>query len=150
MEGQGKWERLLIWIVLFGLTTVVACQTEPTEWELKQTPFGTYSDMLAINVTAYRLTSPTIDSVTWLNEGRVSTIVSGDSRLKLLASDRQELFVLDFETVYVTTGSDTLRDAVLLTFIVPYRSDVYSIRLETPQGSDEVLLAEMVDVLGGE
>ena len=150
MYGSGKLRQLLMWGMLLICVIVVACQEEPTELEQKQTPFATHSGMLAVSVTANRLASPTIDSVTWLDQGRVSTIVAGDSRLKLLAVDRSELFVFDFETTYMVTGSDTLQDTVLLTLIVPYRSNVHSIRLATPQGSDEVLLAEVVDVPASE
>jgi hypothetical protein len=58
---------------------------------------------------------------------------------------RTELLVLDFEINYSMPGSDVLRDSVLLTFVMPHSSEVFSIRLETPQGSDEVLLTEVIE-----
>ncbi|MCA9951768.1 MAG: hypothetical protein KDE48_19085 [Anaerolineales bacterium] len=146
MYKSDKLCQLLPWGVLLICVFTTACQKLTTELEQKQTPFATHSGMLAINVMAHRLTSPTIESATWLDQGRISTMVSGDSRLKLLATDRSELLVLDFETSYMMTGSDTLRDTVMLTLIVPYSSNVHLIRLETPQGSDEVLLADVADV----
>lgn len=49
----------------------------------------------------------------------------------------------------MVTGDDTLRNTVLLTLVVPYSDEIYSIILETPQGSDEVLLAVEVDISTG-
>lgn len=149
MYKSGKLHLMLVWAVLVICGITASCQDAPTELEQKQTPFATQSGMLVINVTAHRLASPTIDSVTWLDQGRISTMATGDSRLKLLAIDRSELFVFDFETTYMVTGDDTLRNTVLLTIVVPYSDEIYSIRLETPQGSDEVLLAEEVDISTG-
>jgi hypothetical protein len=145
MQIQRQIRRFLaIWIFVTCLLSV-ACRSEPTELEQKQTPFATYNKMLAISVTANRLASPTIDNVEWLDQGRVSTPVPGNGRLKLLREDRTELLVLDFEINYSMTGSDVLRDSVLLTFVMPHSSEVFSIRLETPQGSDEVLLTEVIE-----
>lgn len=146
MHKRGRLRQLLAWGMLLVYVVTVACQETSTELEQKQTPFATYSGMLMINVTAHRLASPTIDNITWLDQGRVSTMTAGDSRLRLLAVDRSELFVVDFETTYMVTGDDSLRNTVLLTLVVPYSDEIYSIRLETPQGSDEVLLAEEVDI----
>lgn len=139
--------RLIYWAMIIFLLGA-ACRASPTELELKQTPFATHAEMLAINVTARRLAGPTIDNVYWLEEGRVSTTVPGDGRLKLLAADRRELFVLEFETIYMTTGSDILRDEMFLTLVAPYNSDIHIVRLETPQGSHEVVLIEILDVSG--
>ena len=110
----------------------------PSQVELKATPFSTHENMLAVNITARRLSSPSIDDITLLEKGRLSTSVPGDSRIKLLNSDREELFTLEFEATYAVTSDPTqLRDEVLLTFVLPYSPEVAIVRVETPQGSAE-------------
>lgn len=132
---------LLVAILLFIVLRLVS---QPKEVDLKATPFSTHEGMLAVDVTVRRLTSPSIDNTFLLEQGRVSTSVLGDGRLKLLNSQREELFVLDFEVSYATTSSATsLRDEVLLTFVLPYSPDVKIVRLETPQGSAEQEIGDL-------
>lgn len=128
---------------LIGLL-LISCRSEPTELQVKATPYTTHTNMLVVDITARRLASPTIDGMRVLEQGRLSSPVPGSGQLRLLAPDRGELFVLEFEPVYAVTGSDILRDSVLLTFVVPYSKDIDVVRVETPQGSAEVILSEVV------
>ena len=133
---------VIVPVALFLLTAVAVIAwfklRPPSQVELKATPFSTHENMLAVNITARRLSSPSIDDITLLEKGRLSTSVPGDSRIKLLNSDREELFTLEFEATYAVTSDPTqLRDEVLLTFVLPYSPEVAIVRVETPQGSAE-------------
>ena len=128
----------VIVLVVVGLFVALRAMLQPEEVDLKSTPFFTHEGMLGVDVTARRLTSPSIDDMFLLEQGRVSTSVPGDGRIKLLNAVREELFVLDFEVSYTTTSSGAnLRDEVLLTFVLPYSPEVEIVRVETPQGSAE-------------
>ncbi len=124
-------------VVIAGAVIAVIWLTQPKAIEIKAQPFATHEGMLVVNVTARRLSSPSIDSIEWLEKGRVSSSAPGDGVVKLLDAQRKELFTLQFGVAYAETSSTTPRDKVLMTFVLPYSSEIALVRVETPQGSAE-------------
>ena len=125
-------------LITIGVIVAITVLTRPRQIEIKSTPFSTHEGMLAINITARRLASPSIDDIMPLEQGRISSSVSGDSKIKLLDASREELFVLEFEVSYANTSNSTnLRDEVLMTFVLPCSPEAAIVRIETPQGSAE-------------
>ena len=124
-------------LLAVGAVVILMLLRQPSAIERKAAPFSTHEGMLAINITARRLSSPSIDGVAWLEQGRVSSSVPGDGVIKLLDAQRKELFALQFAVAYAETGSTKPRDKVLMTFVLPYSPEAALVRLETPQGSAE-------------
>ena len=124
-------------LLAVGAVVILMLLRQPSAIERKAAPFSTHEGMLAINITARRLSSPSIDGIAWLEQGRVSSSVPGDGVIKLLDVQRNELFALQFAVAYAETGSTNPRDKVLMTFVLPYSPEAALVRVETPQGSAE-------------
>lgn len=128
---------VVLLLAIVGTTVAVIALRRPKPMDLKSTPFATHEGMLAVDVTVRRLASPSIDEIVKLDKGRISAGVPGDSQIKLLDAEREEVFVLEFEASYTTSGSTKRLDEALMTFVLPYSTEAVIVRVETPQGSAE-------------
>ncbi|MBI9043543.1 MAG: hypothetical protein JEZ06_03605 [Anaerolineaceae bacterium] len=97
-------------------------------------PYNTLLEVWYVRVKLFPENPPEIIDVKTLQEGRISTLPTGDNFIRLLDDMGKVLYEIPFFTGFGITGSTEVLDEIEMIFILPTMEEQALIKILTPQG----------------